>query len=96
MKTVPIIFADYARAPLARQVSPVVKMIAIGLACAAGIGVVTSAVSARIEARQARQAMCVAKFEAWRARNPILAKGISLGPLADTCADYAALTGERL
>lgn len=64
------------------------------LVAASLVGIGTWAVGARLDARAARQAECAARIETFKARNPVLAKGLHMQRY-DACADLRVLKGEE-
>ena len=80
---------DHHPARLATWFTPLVNWIVGTLGGLVVVGLLIAHVQALYEVRAARQEVCAAKLEAWKLRNPALAK--SLSPYADACAALSPL-----
>lgn len=89
-----LLWSQIDRPPAYRPVwFPVIYKVAVAIPLA--LAVISGAVSVRAvhAARTARQEACAAKLDAWRARNPALAR--ALPSRENACAVLDDLTGER-
>lgn len=73
--------------------APVVYRVAVAVALALAVIAGAVTVGAVHAARAARQEVCAAKLDAWKARNPALAR--ALPPRENACATLDGLAGER-
>ena len=83
---------DHQPARLATWFTPLFHWIVGTLAVAVVILLVMAHVQALHEVRAARQEVCAAKLEAWKLRNPALAK--TLLPLSDACSTLGLLVDD--
>ena len=81
---------DYQPARLATSFTPLFHWIVGTLAAVVVVGLLMAHVRALQEVRAARQEVCAARLEAWKARNPALAKAFV--PAADACSALSRLT----
>jgi hypothetical protein len=82
---------DHQPARLGTWFTPLFHWIVGAVAVATFVALAVAHVRAIHEARTARQEACVAKLEAWRLRNPVLAR--TLTPRQEACAALALVEG---